>query len=58
MGKPNVIVGGNQVHYTFVIQNEKYFKLLAHQSKPVERYFFKDKEISVEDLVKKLESID
>ncbi len=56
-----IVVGrSNKDHsfYPFVIGSDEYPKLFAVQSSPVEKYFLKGKEIKLNDLIKKLESLD
>jgi hypothetical protein len=43
-------------HYHFIIQNDKYKMLLAMQTYPETKYYFKDDEISVEELILKLDN--
>lgn len=43
-------------HYNFIIQNDKYKMLLAMQTYPETKYYFKDDEISVEELILKLDN--
>jgi hypothetical protein len=45
-------------HYNFIIQNDKYKMLLAMQTYPETKYYFKDDEISVEELILKLDNGD
>lgn len=42
--------------YPIVICSNKHRKLLAFQSKPTEVYYFKDKEVSIEELIDILEN--
>jgi len=43
-------------HYHFIIQNDKYKMLLAMQTYPETKYYFKDDEISVEELILRLDN--
>ena len=43
-------------NYHFIIQNDKYKVLLAMQTYPETKYYFKDDEISVEELILKLDN--
>ena len=50
--------GDNATHYSVIISNPEHKKLLAIQTKPDEKYWLKDKEVTIDKLVEVLQGIE